>query len=174
MNVELFLEVIRNLMTLEVMIAMLVGVIGGIVVGALPGLSATMAVALLIPITFGMSPIAGLTMLTAIYTSAVYGGSISAILLHTPGTPASAATALDGYELTKKGQGLKALGIATIGSMFGGFVSAVMLLFLAPPLSLISLKFYAPEYFLIAIFGLTIIGSLSSGNMVKGLASGVF
>lgn len=174
MNVELFLEVIRNLMTLEVLVAMLVGVIGGIIVGALPGLSATMAVALLIPITFGMSPIAGLTMLTAIYTSAVYGGSISAILLHTPGTPASAATALDGYELTKKGQGLKALGVATIGSMFGGFVSAVMLLFLAPPLSLISLKFYAPEYFLIAIFGLTIIGSLSAGNMVKGLASGVF
>lgn len=174
MSMELLLEVFKNLMTLEVLVAIFVGVLGGIVIGALPGLSATMGVALLIPVTFGMNPIAGLTMLTAIYTSAIYGGSISAILLHTPGTPASAATAMDGYALTKKGEGLKALGIATIASMFGGFVSAILLLFLAPPLSLISLKFYAPEYFLIAVFGLTIIGSLSSGNMIKGLASGVF
>nr|MBA5588306.1 tripartite tricarboxylate transporter permease [Anaerobacillus isosaccharinicus]QOY38585.1 tripartite tricarboxylate transporter permease [Anaerobacillus isosaccharinicus] len=143
-------------------------------IGALPGLSATMAVALLIPVTFGMHPVTGLSMLTAIYTSAIYGGSISAILLHTPGTPASAATAMDGYAMTKQGKGLKALGISTIASMIGGFISACLLLFLAPPLSLISLKFNAPEYFLIAIFGLTIIGSLSSGKMLKGLASGVF
>lgn len=174
MSFELLPQVLANLMTTEVIIAILVGTIGGIIVGALPGLSATMAVALLIPVTFGMSPIAGLTMLTAIYTSAVYGGSISAILLHTPGTPASAATAMDGYALTRQGKGLKALGVATIGSMIGGFISALLLLFLAPPLSKISLQFFAPEYFLIAIFGLTIIGSLAAGNMVKGLASGVF
>jgi putative tricarboxylic transport membrane protein len=168
------MQVLGSLFSLDTVMAILIGTLGGMVIGALPGLSATMGVALLIPLTFGMNPIAGLSMLTAIYTSAIYGGSISAILLHTPGTPASAATAMDGYELTKQGKGLKALGVATISSMFGGFVSAILLLFVAPPLSIISLSFNAPEYFLIAIFGLTIIGSLSSGNMLKGLASGVF
>src|SRR5699024_8193635 len=110
--------------------------------------------------------------LTAIYTSATYGGSLSAILLHTPGTPASAATAIDGYELTKKGQASRAIGIATVASMIGGFVSGLALLFLAPPLAKVSLLFSAPEYLFLAIFGLTIIGSLSGGSVIKGLASG--
>jgi putative tricarboxylic transport membrane protein len=164
----------EHLLSLETILGLLVGVIGGMVVGSLPGLSATMAVALLIPLTFGMSPVSGLVMLTGLYTSAVYGGSISAILLHTPGTPSSAATALDGYEMTKKGRGLEAIGISTISSMFGGIFSTVALLFLAPPLSVISLKFSAPEYFLIAVFGLTIIASLATDSVVKGLLSGVF
>lgn len=173
MSYELLGQVFSSLMTLEVMFALFIGVIGGIVIGSLPGLSATMAVALLVPITFGMSPIAGLVMLTAIYTSALYGGSISSILIHTPGTPASAATALDGYKMTQKGLGAKAIGVSTVSSMIGGFISAVLLLFLAPPLSKISLAFSAPEYFLIGIFGLTIIGGLASQSMAKGLASGV-
>src|SRR5690625_1177683 len=96
--------IVENLFNLETMLALLAGVTGGIVIGSLPGLSATMGVALLIPITFGMNPVAGLTMLTAIYTSAVYGGSISAILIHTPGTPASACTAIDGYQCTLQGR----------------------------------------------------------------------
>uniref|UniRef100_UPI001669DA14 tripartite tricarboxylate transporter permease n=1 Tax=Lentibacillus kapialis TaxID=340214 RepID=UPI001669DA14 len=132
-----------------------------------------MAVALLVPITFSMEPVAGLIMLTAIYTSATYGGSIASILVHTPGTPAAAATALDGYQLTKQGKASKAIGVATISSMIGGFVSGLALLFLAPPLAQISLMFSAPEYLMLAIFGLTIIGSLSAGSMLKGLASGV-
>lgn len=174
MNMDILFDVVQHLFTLEAIVGLVVGVIGGMVVGSLPGLSATMAVALLIPLTFGMSPIAGLVMLTGLYTSAVYGGSISAILLHTPGTPSSAATALDGYELTKQGRGLEAIGISTISSMIGGVLSALALLFLAPPLSLISLKFSAPEYFLIAVFGLTIIASLASDSTIKGLLSGVF
>jgi len=173
MTFELFGEVFVGLFTFEIMFALFVGVIGGITIGALPGLSSTMAVALLVPVTFGMSPIAGLIMLTAIYTSAMYGGSISSILIHTPGTPAAAATAIDGYKLTQKGLGAKAIGVATVSSMIGGFISALLLLFLAPPLSKISLAFSAPEYFLIGIFGLTIIGSLASKSMAKGLASGV-
>ncbi|MET3506474.1 tripartite tricarboxylate transporter permease [Halalkalibacter oceani] len=168
------MEVIEHLLSFQMIIVLMVGVIGGIVVGALPGLSATMAVALLIPVTFGMDAVAGVTMLVAIYTAGVYGGSVSAILIHTPGTPASAATALDGYQMTKKGEGAKAIGIATISSMIGGAISAVVLLFLAPPLSRVSLAFSAPEYFLIAVFGLTIIGSLASQSMIKGLMSGVF
>lgn len=173
MTYGLLLEVAQNLFTLEVLVGLVMGVIGGIIIGSLPGLSSTMGVALLIPVTFGMSPIAGLVMLTAIYTSAMYGGSISSILIHTPGTPAAAATAIDGYKLTQKGLAAKAIGVSTVSSMIGGFISALVLLFLAPPLAKISLAFSAPEYFLIAIFGLTIIGSLASKSMIKGLASGV-
>jgi len=142
-------------------------------IGALPGLGATMGIALLIPITFGMDPTASLIMLTGLYTSAIYGGSITAILLHTPGTPASAATAMDGYELTKQGKGLQAIGVSTVASMIGGTLSALALLFIAPPLAKMSLSFNAPEYFLIAVFGLTIIGSLAGDNMLKGIISGV-
>lgn len=173
MNADIFMQVIHNLFTFQTLLALFFGVVGGIVVGSLPGLSATMAVALLIPVTFGMEPVAGLTMLTAIYTAALYGGSISGILIHTPGTPASAATSIDGYKMTLKGKGAKAIGVATVSSMIGGTVSAIALLFLAPPLSKISLAFSAPEYFLIAIFGLTIIGSLAAKSMVKGLSAGI-
>ena len=167
-------NIIQLLLMPDVILAMMVGVVGGIIVGALPGLSAAMAVALLIPVTFKMSPIAGLVMLTSVYTSAIYGGSITACLLHTPGTPASAATAMDGYALTKQGKGLKAIGISTIASMFGGTLSAIALLLLAPMLGQISLKFGSLEYFFLALFGLTIIGSLAGDSMVKGIMSGVF
>jgi len=165
-------EIILNLFTMNNMFAMLVGVLGGILIGSLPGLTANMGVALLIPITFGMEPVAGLLMLVAVYTSAIYGGSISAILLHTPGTSASAATAIDGYELTKEGKSGLAIRIATVASVVGGFISGIFLLTLTPPLSLISLKFGPPEYFLVAIFGLTTIGSISTGSINKGLISG--
>ena len=113
-------------------------------------------------------------MLTAVYTSAIYGGSITACLLHTPGTPSSAATAMDGYALTKQGRGLKAIGTSTICSMIGGTVSALCLLFIAPPLSKVVLSFSSLEYFLLAVFGLTIIGSVAGDNMIKGLLSGCF
>ncbi|MDI3533978.1 MAG: putative tricarboxylic transport rane protein [Thermosediminibacterales bacterium] len=170
---DVFTIIFEKILNLHTLLALLMGVVGGMIIGGLPGLSATMGVALLIPLTFGMDPVAGLVMLTAIYTAAVYGGSISAILVHTPGTPASAATALDGYKLTLKGEGMKALGVSTVSSVIGGFFSGLALLVLAPPLSLISLKFNAPEYFLIAIFGLTIIGSLVTESLIKGLAAGV-
>ncbi|SCZ80354.1 tripartite tricarboxylate transporter permease [Acidaminobacter hydrogenoformans] len=170
----MWMEIIGNLLSLDTIIGMFVGVIGGIVIGALPGLNATMAVSLLLPITFAMKPYAGFVMLMAIYTSAFYGGSISAILLHTPGTPASAATAMDGYELTLQGRGLEAIGMATVASMFGGALSGVALLTISPLLSKVSLLFSAPEYFLIAIFGLTVIGGLSGGSMIKGFLMGAF
>jgi putative tricarboxylic transport membrane protein len=164
---------LAHLFTVEVLLAVTAGVVGGIVIGALPGLSGTMAIALLIPVTFGMDPVAGLAMLAAIYAAAVYGGSISAILINAPGTPASAATALDGYAMTRKGEGAKALGISAISSTIGGFISGVVLLFVAPQLARISLAFSAAEYFLIAVFGLTIIGGLSGKSVLKGVISGV-
>ena len=165
---------IQELFSLEVLMALMIGVVGGMVIGAMPGLSASMGVALLIPVTYGMSAEAGLTMLAAVYTSAIYGGSITACLLHTPGTPSSAATAMDGYALTKEGKGLKAIGTATVCSMIGGTISAIALLVIAPPLSKLVLKFNSMEYFFLAAFGLTIIASVAGDNMLKGLMSGLF
>lgn len=170
----MILQALQMFLAPEVLIACLIGVFGGITVGALPGLSASMAVALLIPITFKMSAVAGLVLLVSVYTAAIYGGSITAVLIHTPGTPSSAATALDGYEMTKQGKGLKAIGMVTIASMIGGTISAFALLLIAPKLAQVSLKFSSLEYFLIAVFGLTIIGSLAGQSMIKGLLSGLF
>lgn len=167
-------EVFQSLLTLEVILVLVLAPLAGIVIGALPGLTTTMAVALLLPMTFGMQPIVAIVMLVAVYGAATYGGAIPAILLHTPGAPSSAATAMDGYALTQKGQGLKALGVATISSVFGGLVGAFVLLTLAPPLARLSLNFSAAEYFLMALFGLTIIGSLSNESMIKGLTAGAF
>lgn len=166
--------IIQELFTVQCLIALVAGTAGGLLIGALPGLSATMGMSLLIPITYGMETAPAMIMIAAVYVSAVYGGSFSAILIHTPGTPASAATAIDGYELTKQGKGLKAVGVSSISSVTGGVISAVALLFLAPQLVKVSLMFSSPEYFLIAIFGLTIVGSLSGGNMLKGLVAAVF
>lgn len=166
------LEILQGIASVDTILAVVLGTVGGIVIGALPGLSATMGIALLIPLTYGMSPIAAISMLAAVYTSAVYGGSISAILIHTPGTPASAATALDGYQLAQQGKGLRALGVSTTASVIGGIISGFALLLIAPQLVKVSLLFGSAEYFLIAVFGLTIIGSLAGGNMIKGLIAG--
>lgn len=165
-------EILIRVFTFKNLLAIVTGVTGGLVIGALPGLTANMGVALLLPVTFSMGPIEALLMLASLYTAAIYGGSFSAILLHTPGTSASAATAMDGFELTRQGKANTAIRIATYSSMVGGLVSALFLLLLAPPLSMISLKFGPPEYFLLAVFGITVIGSLASGNIIKGLLSG--
>ena len=165
---------LKELFTLSSALGLFIGVVGGMIIGALPGLSATMGIALLIPVTYGMRPSAAILMLAAIYTSAVYGGSISAILIHTPGTPSSAATCLDGFPMTQKGESLHAIGLSTVSSVIGGVISSIALLLIAPPLARLSLKFQAGEYFLIAIFGLTLIASLAGDSMVKGLIAGVF
>ena len=116
----------------EVIIALFIGVVGGMIIGALPGFSAVMGVSILIPLTYGMSPTAALSMLTALYTSAIYGGSISGILCHAPGTNASAASAIDGFELTKQGRGMEAIGVSTVASTIGGVTSAIAMLLIAP------------------------------------------
>lgn len=166
-------EIISNFASVQVWLGLVVGVIGGMVVGAMPGLSGGMAIALLLPVTYSMEPVAALVMLMAIYTSAMTGGSISAILLHTPGTPANAATAMEGYPLTKQGRGLEAIGMSMLSSGIGGLASAIALLVIAPPLSKVSLMFSEPETFLISIFGLTVIGSLAGNSILKGLLMGL-
>lgn len=144
----------------------------GIVIGCLPGLSAAMGVALLLPMTFTMEASTGLIVLGGIYCGAIFGGSISAILIHTPGTPASAATAIEGYQMTLNGQAGRALATSCISSFFGGLLSCISLYFFAPLLGKLAMKFGSPEYFWLSIFGLTIIAGVSSKSMVKGLMSG--
>lgn len=154
------------------LIAACVSVAIGITIGALPGLSAAMGVALLIPITFGMPASTGLIVLAGVYCGAIFGGSISAILIRTPGTPAAAATAIDGYELTVQGKAGKALGTAVIASFIGGILSSISLYLFAPTLATLALKFGPAEYFWLSIFGLTIIAGASTKSITKGLISG--
>ncbi|MGG2482484.1 tripartite tricarboxylate transporter permease [Brevibacillus borstelensis] len=171
---DLFVNGLTNILTDPFALLMaVVGVIIGIVVGALPGLTATMGVALILPMTFGMEPVAGLLLLSGVYFGGVYGGSITAILLKTPGTPAAAATALDGYALAQKGKAGKALGAATLSSSIGGTISIIILMFLSPVLATIALEFSAPETFALAVFGLSIIASISGKSLVKGLIAGL-
>ncbi|MCF0247319.1 MAG: tripartite tricarboxylate transporter permease [Synergistes sp.] len=155
-----------------ILLLIFAGTVFGVVIGALPGLTSTMGVALLVPVTFGMSPAMGLALLGAIYCSSTYSGAISAILLNIPGTPANCCTLLDGYPMTKSGNSGRAIALATSASAVGGFLSIFALLFLAPPLADFALRFGAQEYFLLAIFGVSVIASLSERNMLKGLWSG--
>ena len=153
----------------------LLGVLAGTVIGSIPGLTATMAVAVLVPITFGMEPASALIMLGAIYTGAIYGGAYAAVLLNTPGTPSAIATTFDGYPMAKQGKGDLAVAVACFASVFGGLVGALALLFLAPPLSKIALSFGPIEYFWFSIFGLSLIAILAKqGNLIKGLTGGAF
>ena len=149
-----------------------VGSTAGVIIGAIPGLSATMGVALLIPLTFALEPASGLIMLAGIYCGAIYGGSISAILIRTPGTPAAVATMYDGYPLTLQGKAHIALGIAIFSSAFGGIFSAFVLLFVAHPIARFALEFRSPEMFWLAVFGMSIIASLGEGSVLKGFISG--
>ncbi len=150
----------------------LAGVIAGTVIGALPGLTATMAVAVLVPFTFTMEPASALISLGAIYTGAIYGGAYAAILLNTPGTPSSIATTFDGFPMAKQGRGDLALTLACLASVIGGLIGALFLLLLAPPMATVALKFGPVEYFWLAIFGLTLIASLGEGSTLKGLIGG--
>ncbi len=170
---DLFMEALINVFQPEVILILLAGIFLGVSIGVLPGLTSTMGVALMLPITFGMGQVTGLLLLIGVYFGSVYGGSITAILLNTPGTPASAATAMDGYALAKRGYARKALTTSTISSATGGFISVLILILVAPQLASFALKFSAPEYFALAFFGVSIISSLAAKSLVKGLIIGV-
>ena len=166
-------HLLQALTPLNIMLA-LAGVIAGTVIGSLPGLTATMAVAVLVPITFTMAPASALILMGAIYTGAIYGGAYAAILLNTPGTPSAIATTFDGFPMAKRGDGDLAVTLACLASVAGGFVGAVFLLILAPPLASVALAFGPVEYFWLAVFGLTLISALSEGNLLKGLIGACF
>ena len=162
-----------SIMNLPILALIFVGVFMGIIVGAIPGLSVTMGVALFLPITFGMDPIAGLALLCGLYIGGTSGGLISAILLKMPGTASSVATTFDGYPMAMKGEAGKAMGVGIVASFLGGLVSYVILMFLAPQIARFALKFGPYEYFSIALFSMTMIVSLASGSLVKGIISGM-
>lgn len=148
------------------------GVTWGILGGALPGISPSITMALLLPFTYGMDPIPAIVLLASTYVGAEYGGSIPAILIRTPGTNAAAATAVDGYELQKQGRGGEALGISLISGVTGGFIGLIFLIVFTEPLASVALAFSFPAYFSLGILGISVIASLSAGSLVKGLMAG--
>jgi putative tricarboxylic transport membrane protein len=149
-----------------------VGVLGGLLVGGIPGLTATLAISLLLPFTFMLDPEPALLLLLGIYVGGTCGGAFTAILIRTPGTPGSVATSFDGYPLTQKGEGGRALGIAVVASVVGGLISVCIMILLSPTIGNFALKFSSAEYFALAVFGLTIIFSVSGDSMFKGMLSG--
>ncbi|NLT94456.1 MAG: C4-dicarboxylate ABC transporter permease [Clostridia bacterium] len=169
---ELFFSAMAHIFDPFNFLFMTAGVTLGILVGCLPGLTATMALAILVPFTFTMDAIPALMTLGGIYCGSMYGGSISAILVNTPGTPSAIGTTFDGFPLTKKGMAEHALVTSAFGSSIGGLFGALCLLVLTPLLANVALKFGPPEYFWMAIFGLSIIATLSSDNILKGLIGG--
>lgn len=160
---------LQNLFTGTHMLVCAVGLIAGIVFGALPGFSATMGCAVMIPFTYSMEPSAALLLLSGVYCGGVYGGSIPAILLGIPGTPASAPTAFEGRALTQQGKAGKALGICTYGSALGGLVSSIALICASPLLAKLAVMVGPPEQMMIAIFGLSVVCMLSPETFFKGL-----
>jgi putative tricarboxylic transport membrane protein len=164
---------LQAISSIEVQIFVLLGVLAGIFVSCLPGLSATMAVALLLPLTFGIAPVSALLLLSGIYVGAMFGGAIPAVLLGTPGTPSAVSTTFDGYPMAQKGLAGKAISIACISSVAAGLFGVLVLMTVAPPLAAFALNFSAPEYFAVAVFGLAVISSLSEGSILKAFASGM-
>src|SRR5690554_7175086 len=166
---ENFSEVMSLFLSVDNFIAIAIGVIVGVVVGAIPGLTATMAVALALPFTFSMEAVPAILLLVGIYKGGMYGGSITAILIRTPGSPASACTLLDGYPMAQQGKAKKALKTALYSSVVADVISNVALIFFAAYLAKIALNFGPPEYFWLICFSLTIIVSVSGISVVKGL-----
>lgn len=170
---ELFIGGFQNILSPWCLLLMILGTFVGIIFGAIPGLSSVMAIALFLPVTYGMDPGQGIAVLIALYIGSVSGGLISAILLKIPGTPSSIATCFDGHPLVEKGEGAKALGVGIFFSFIGTMISIVALIFISPTIAKVAIKFGPHEFFSIAFFSLTLIITLSTGSMVKGLFSGV-
>lgn len=155
------------------LLCILGGVFIGIIFGAVPGLSATMALALFLPVTYSMDSVSAVVLLTSLYIGGISGGLISAILTGIPGTPSSVATCFDGWPMTQKGQGVKALGVGVVASFGGSIFSTIILIFAAPTLAAIAIHFGNYEYFAIALFSLSMMCGLSGENIWKGLLSGL-
>ncbi len=158
-----------NVFQLPNIVAMIFGVTLGTLFGALPGLSATTGMALLLPVAYNLDLNAGLLMLAGIYAGALYGGSISAILLGIPGTAAALPTTFDGFPMSKNGKASYALLYGLCGSAFGGVVSSLVLMFLTPPISAMALKFGPPEMFALSLWGMAVVSSVVGDNWIKGV-----
>ena len=162
---------VLDVFSLWPILAIVGGVAVGIIFGSIPGLTATMAVALCLPLTFGMDPVVALSMLVGLYVGGISGGLITAILLKIPGTPASVGTTFDGYPLAQKGEAGRALGVGVLYSFLGTMVGCLVLFLVAPPLARFAIKFGSHEYFAIAVFALTLVAGLAGDNLLKGATS---
>lgn len=171
MNVDIV--TVSSLFSPDTLICMVIGTFAGIVVGALPGLTATMAVSLMISLTYGMPTANAMAILISLYLGGIYGGSRSAILLNVPGTPSSAATALEGFPLAQRGEGSKAGIVATLYSVGGGLVGLTFLVFSTNAIARFALKFGSWEYFWLAMFGIIISGNIASSKPYKGFIAGM-
>ncbi|MFS0689386.1 tripartite tricarboxylate transporter permease [Sporosarcina sp. 179-K 8C2 HS] len=173
MDFSLLLEGLSTSLLPFNLMLIIVGMLIGVAFGALPGISSSMAIVLMLPFTYYMGIIPSIMLLVAIYTGSAYGGSITAILFNTPGTPEAVATTFDGYPMAQKGQAGRALGLAITASAFGGIFSIFVMLFLSPPLSSIALKIQSAEYFALTFLGIAVISSIGSKDIFKALASGL-
>lgn len=166
---DLLVQALLSIFQLPNLFAIIIGVAFGLFVGVLPGLSVTMGIALMLPLTFGLPPTAAILLLLGVYCAGTYAGSASAILINNPGTIAAAATAPDGFSLAQKGKASYALNLAIYASVAGGLFSGLVLLLFAPQVANFALNFGPPEYFMLALFGLTVISSVSGKEISKGL-----
>jgi putative tricarboxylic transport membrane protein len=174
---DAFLSGIDLLLRLDVALALLVGSVGGVIIGAIPGVGPPVAIAILLPATFSLDPLVGLTMLLGVYGSAMFGGALPAILINTPGTAVNALTTYDGYPMTKRGEALRALGLAYGASSAGGILSIVALILFAPVLATVAPMFGSREIFLAALLGIVLVilahrGQVAAAGMLAGF--GVF
>ena len=165
---------ITLILDLTTFLLILGSTIVGVLIGALPGLSSGMAIALLLPFTIYLEPNQAIAAMAALYCGGTFGGSITAILINAPGAPPAAATAFDGFPMAQNGQAGKALGMAAVSSVIGGIISLIVLIIFAPTLAKIAYKFGPPEYFALAIFGLTMLASIGEGSPIKNLIAGAF
>lgn len=147
----------------------LIGVTFGMLIGVLPGLGPSTGTAVLLPLTYGMEPISAIIMLSGIYYGAMYGGTITSVLINTPGEAASVITCMDGYPMAQQGRAGTALGIAGIGSFIGGTISIIGLAFIGPPIARLALKFGPPEYFALLVLGMTMVIGLMGKSLVRGM-----
>ncbi|MFD1849578.1 tripartite tricarboxylate transporter permease [Oceanobacillus bengalensis] len=168
---DLILEGFSLMFSFDTILIILAGTILGLIFGSIPGLTATMAVAICLPISFGMGPSDGMALLMGLYIGGVSGGMIPAILLNLPGTPSSISTTFDGYPMAKKGLAGRAFGLGIMSSFLGGLLSIIVLVLISPPLAKFALNFGPFEYFAVTLFALTLISSLSEGSLAKGMIS---
>lgn len=162
-----------EIFTLGTILLMTLGVVAGLIAGAIPGFTIAMAVVLVLPFTFGMDPVQGLATMIGVYVGGLSGGLMAGILTGIPGTPSSVATTFDGFPLARKGQPGLALGIGVWASFFGGVISAIVLVLVAPQLARIGQEFQPWDYFALMMFALTVTASLAGDNMIKGLIAGL-
>ncbi|MGD1822679.1 MAG: tripartite tricarboxylate transporter permease [Pleomorphochaeta sp.] len=171
MLIDYLTYALSQIVLIENLVLMILGVMIGLFIGAMPGLTVTLGLSLVLPFTFGLSPINGILLLTGVYCAGTYAGAITAILINTPGTPSSVTTAWDGYPLTKKGRASEALYLALYASVIGGLISGIFLLLFAPQVAKLALKFGPPEMFSLTFLGLAVIARISGSKPIKGFIS---